>query len=340
MPLTRLSLCAALLAACSAGETVGVEPDAEAPADAVDVASRDEGAPAVDAPPDASLDASAALDAAPATDAVVPGDVGADGPREAAADAPPRADVAASDAAPMYPAYLRDGRTYDQERDYVAWDGAVGYVSLRHRDGTALPPSEGGASCSAGCTEQVTRIAAGGRVRGRFSYVQSFSVQVAATAEAGAGDAVIEVCGVALPTVATQVTSSSTPGFANHPQPAFAVPTAGECAWSVRAERGYVDLRAVTVQFRGGGAPTVDLRVDGSNGPASYDAPASYLLSWTSTSASRCVAAGSWSGARDITGAARLAGIPTGTYSYAITCENGAGTATDAVTVYVRQPPG
>ena len=39
--MTRLSLCAAFLVACSAGETVGAEPDAKAPADAADVARLD-----------------------------------------------------------------------------------------------------------------------------------------------------------------------------------------------------------------------------------------------------------------------------------------------------------
>lgn len=333
MPLTarphRLAL-VTLLAACSAGETTGVEPDPDASA-SVDVTTREDAAirdaleardTAPDAPTiDSALDAS--LDALP----------------DARTDTAPRVDVMPTDLAPMFPAYLHDGRTYDQERDYIAWEGPVNTVSLRHRDGTTLPASEGGASCSATCTETVTRIANGGRIRGRFTYVQSFSVQIASTSDPGAGAAIIDVCGTTLPRITLGGGTSSTPGFTNQPQPAFAVPTAGDCAWSVRAEGGYVDLRAVTVQFRGDGPPTVDLRVDGVNGPVSYDAPATFLLSWTSTSASRCTASGEWSGAREITGSARLVDVATGTHTYTVTCENAAGSASDTVMVFVRQPP-
>ncbi len=335
----------ALLAACSAGETTGVDPDPDASAP-VDVTTRED-APipdvavtrdvTLDSPLDASLDASLDTSLDASLDSSL--DSALDAAPDARADAAPRVDVMPTDLAPMFPAYLHDGRTYDQERDYIAWEGPVNTVSLRHRDGTTLPASEGGASCSATCTETVTRIANGGRIRGRFTYVQSFSVQIASTSDPGAGAAIIDVCGTTLPRITLGGGTSSTPGFTNQPQPAFAVPTAGDCAWSVRAEGGYVDLRAVTVQFRGDGPPTVDLRVDGVNGPVSYDAPATFLLSWTSTSASRCTASGEWNGAREITGSARLADVATGTHTYTVTCENGAGSASDTVMVFVRQPP-
>ncbi len=149
--------------------------------------------------------------------------------------------------APMFPAYLRDGRTFDQERDYIAWEGSVDYATIMHRDGTSLPPSEGGASCGGGCNENVTRIGSGGRIRGRFSYVQSFSAQLASTGEAGAGTAVIEACGMVVGRITTS--GGTVAGFTNQPQPAFSVPTAGDCDWSVRAEGGHVYLRAVTVGY-------------------------------------------------------------------------------------------
>lgn len=348
MPLSpRAVALVACLAACSAGETTGVDPE---PTDANPVTREDR--TAIDASDDATAVAdiatdTATFDAAPDVDLDAAFDAPADAIddarpdlfTDARPDASPIVDVMPTDVAPMFPAYLHDGRTYDQERDYIAWEGPVGTVSLRHRDGTTLPASEGGASCAATCTETVTRIANGGRIRGRFSYVQSFSVQIASTSDPGAGTAIMDVCGTSLPRIALGGGTSSTPGFTNQPQPAFVVPTAGECAWSVRAEGGYVDLRAVTVQFRGGGPPTVDLRVDGLNGPVAYDAPATFLLSWTSTSASRCTASGAWMGARDITGSARLAGVTTGSYTYTVTCENGAGMASDSVMVFVRQPP-
>ncbi len=240
----------------------------------------------------------------------------------------------------MFPAFLRDGRTFDQERDYMAWEGPVDYATIMHRDGTSLPASEGGASCGGGCNENVTRIGAGGRVRGRFSYVQSFSVQVASTNDGGAGTAIIEACGMEVGRLNTRGGTSSVAGFTNQPQPAFMVPTAGDCPWSVRAEGGFVLFRAVTVGYRGGAPPTVDLRVDGTNGPATFDAPAAFLLSWTSTSAASCSASGSWMGPRDPFGAAMLTGVAPGMYTYTVTCANGGGTAMDSVTVTVNRPPG
>lgn len=272
MPLSpRAVALVACLAACSAGETTGVDPE---PTDAAPITREDRAA--VDAHDDATSATDIATDIATDPDLDTARDAPADAIddarpdlfTDARIDAAPSVDVMPTDVAPMFPAYLHDGRTYDQERDYIAWEGPVGTVSLRHRDGTTLPPSEGGASCAATCTGTVTRIANGGRIRGRFSYVQSFSVQIASTSDPGAGTAILDVCGTTLPRIALGGGTSSTPGFTNQPQPAFAVPTAGECAWSVRAEGGYVDLRAVTVQFRGGGPPTVDLRVDGLNGPS------------------------------------------------------------------------
>ncbi len=53
----------------------------------------------------------------------------------------------------IYPDYLRNGRTYDQETGYIQWNGSVAFISLYHKDNTSLPPSEGGASCGNGCTD-------------------------------------------------------------------------------------------------------------------------------------------------------------------------------------------
>jgi hypothetical protein len=239
---------------------------------------------------------------------------------------------------PMFPAYLRDGRTYDQERDYIAWEGPVDYATILHRDATSLPPSEGGGSCSGGCNENVTRINAGGRVYGRMSYVQTFSVQIATTGEMGAGTAVIEACGTTVLRISTA--GGTVAGFTNQPQPAFSVPTAGDCDWSVRAVGGHVYFRAVTVSYRGGSPPTVDLRVNGTNGPVTFNAPASFLLSWTSTMAAGCTASGSWSGARDLMGAQMMSGVAPGEYTYTVTCSNGGRSTSDSVMVTVTRPPG
>ncbi len=288
---------------------------------------------------DASATDSARLDAA-----APPSDSGTPTMDASAADTgvAPRPDAAVtvgdSSVAPMSPAYLRDGRTFDQERDYIAWEGPVDYATIMHRDGTSLPPSEGGGSCGGGCNENVTRLNSGGRIRGRMSYVQTFSVQVASTGEGGAGTAVVEACGMVVARVSTS--GGTVAGFSNQPQPAFSVPNAGDCEWSVRAEGGHVYVRAVTVGYRGGAPPTVDVRVDGTNGPATFDAPASFLLSWTSTSAASCVASASWSGARDLMGSAMMRGVGAGNYIYTVTCANGGGTTSDSVAVTVNRPPG
>ncbi len=77
------------------------------------------------------------------------------------------------------PEYLRNGRTYDQESTYIQWNGSVSYITLFHRDSTSLPPSEGGAFCGSGCTEQVTRIQSGSSISGNFTYLRTFNVQAA-----------------------------------------------------------------------------------------------------------------------------------------------------------------
>ena len=52
---------------------------------------------------------------------------------------------------------LLEGRTYDQAHDtgYIDWSGTVQYIDLLHKDGTSLPPDEGGTYCGAGCREDV-----------------------------------------------------------------------------------------------------------------------------------------------------------------------------------------
>ena len=72
--------------------------------------------------------------------------------------------AAFTNAAPLSAIALNEGRTYDQAHDtgYIDWSGSAQYVYITHRDGTCLPPEEGGASCGSGCTEWVTRLGNGG----------------------------------------------------------------------------------------------------------------------------------------------------------------------------------
>ena len=237
------------------------------------------------------------------------------------------------------PGYLKNGRTYDQESSYIQWNGSVSYVSLYHRDNTSLPPSEGGASCNGGCTEQVTRIQNGGSVSGNFTYLQTFNIQVAYSGDPGVGTAVIKACGQTIATQNLYVSGDSTPGFNNFPSPAWSVPTAGDCTWSISATGGYVDFRAVTTSYRSTPAPTVDLKVNGSNGPLNLSSPASYTLSWTSSNAAACSASGNWSGNQATNGSQAYSNVGIGAYTYTITCTNPSGSAADSVTINVLSAP-
>src|SRR3990172_2741679 len=143
---------------------------------------------------------------------------------------------------------LPEDRTYDQAHntDYIDWSGPVGYVNLTHRDGTYLPPEEGGAACGSGCTEQVTRISSGGTASGSFAgTVSNFEVMISFTHDSSAGTSTLRACS------ATQVDYTYTgppgglPGFLSI---ALSVP-AGCSNWSLSASGGYVDFRAVDVNY-------------------------------------------------------------------------------------------
>lgn len=238
-------------------------------------------------------------------------------------------------------AYLPDRRTFDQEREYIVWTGDVRYVSLTHRDGTSLPADEGGASCNSTCTEQVTRIGAGGSIEGNFADLSGFRVQLASESDPGVGTAVVEACGTVIGMYSLGG-ASGTAGFNNFPLDGpWPVPSDAPCTWRIRAVGGFVDVRAVTPTYRTAVAPpTVDLRVNDTNGPLTLQDPADYVLSWTSTNAVSCVASGAWSGGQASTGAASVHGQHVGRYAYTITCENSLGSASDEVVVNVQAPPG
>lgn len=90
--------------------------------------------------------------------------------------------------------------------------------------------------------------------------------------------------------------------------------------------------------------PTVDLKVDGSDGPISKALiPGYYTLSWSSTNAASCSSTANpsyadWTGAVSSSGSKDLNNVPWGTYIHSITCTNAAGSATDSVTVTIGQP--
>jgi len=164
------------------------------------------------------------------------------------------------------PYYLHSGRTYDQEKDYIEWEGQVSVVPLKHKDQTALPADEGGASCSGGCDEQVTRIEAGSSLWGRFKGITGINVQLASTNEAGVGQGVLGVCKQDLPAFNLASSSTGLPGFNNLPNPAHAVAATDDCEWRVKAVGGFVYFRAVTVTSPAGSGGTGGAGSGGSGG--------------------------------------------------------------------------
>ena len=236
------------------------------------------------------------------------------------------------------PDYLKNGRTFDQETTYIQWNGSIGFVTVTHADGTSLPPSEGGAACNP-CTETVTRIYSGSSISGNFTYLQTFNIQAESNGDPANGTMTVTACGQVISTKNLYVAGAGLPGYNNYPSPAWSVPTAGDCTWSISASGGYVDVRAVTTTYRTTAAPTVDLRVNSSNGPLYLGSPAGYTLSWTTTNAASCSASGSWSGAQGTNNSQAYASVGSGTYTYTLTCTNPSGSASDSVTVYVLPPP-
>ncbi len=255
-------------------------------------------------------------------------------------DGAPSSDAAVIDPpdASVSPAYLPNRRAYDNERDYVSWEGPVSYVTMTHRDNTSLPAEEGGASCTGGCSEQVTHIEEGGCVSGNFTNLCGFRFQLAY--EPGAGTATVTACDQTVGTFS--MAGSGTPGFNNLPPAGpWIPPTRGACTWRICATSGFVDFRAVTPTYCVADAPpAVDLRVNGTDGPIMLEDPASYTLSWTSTNAVSCVTSGAWTGGVASAGAQAVHDRAAGSYTHTITCVNSLGSATDAVTVEVQRPPG
>jgi hypothetical protein len=155
---------------------------------------------------------------------------------------------ASTHAAPLAAYALPEGRTYDQAHNsgYIDWSGPVQYVYITHRDGSSLPPEEGGAYCGSGCSEWVTRLGNGGRASGSFDRnVSYFEVMVAFTPEGGVGTATLSACSASASWYLYN--SSSTPGFVSM---ILAVPS-GCRSWSLTASGGFVDFRSIDVEYRG-----------------------------------------------------------------------------------------
>ncbi|MBX3038600.1 MAG: hypothetical protein KF758_16940 [Anaerolineales bacterium] len=151
-------------------------------------------------------------------------------------------------AAPHYALALNEGRTYDQAHDqgYIDWSAPAQYVYIQHRDGSSLPPNEGGTFCGSGCWEWVTRLGNGGVASGAFSRnVAYFEVMVGFTPDSNVGTAVLRAC-ASVKSWPLQ-TGSGLPGFVSMD---LSVPS-GCRSWSLTASGGYVDFRSIDVIYSG-----------------------------------------------------------------------------------------
>jgi hypothetical protein len=151
-------------------------------------------------------------------------------------------------AAPRLATALVEGRTYDQAHNWgkIDWSGSILYENFYHRDGTSLPPSEGGASCGSGCWENVTKINSGATVSGVFARdVTYFEAMVAYEYQGtGVGSVVVTACSASR-TTNLRKPNNSDPGFNSF---ILTVP-AGCRNWSVRASGGHVHFRSVDALY-------------------------------------------------------------------------------------------
>jgi hypothetical protein len=84
--------------------------------------------------------------------------------------------------------------------------------------------------------------------------------------------------------------------------------------------------------------PTVNLLINGSNGPITIGYNTAATLSWTSNNTTSCTASGAWSGSKSISGS-QSTGSVYSSQTYNITCTGAGGSASDSVTVSVQDNP-
>jgi hypothetical protein len=80
---------------------------------------------------------------------------------------------------------------------------------------------------------------------------------------------------------------------------------------------------------------SVDLKVNGSDGPLNVNYGTSLNLTWTSSNANSCSASGAWSGTKSLTGSETISNLNVGSYTFTLTCTGSSGFASDSVNVQV-----
>jgi len=84
--------------------------------------------------------------------------------------------------------------------------------------------------------------------------------------------------------------------------------------------------------------PTVDLKINGANGPLNLEVGAAVSLQWISQEADNLIASGEWNGPRPATGQETFGPLAVGVYVFKLTAVNPVGSAMDAVIVTVKEP--
>jgi len=90
----------------------------------------------------------------------------------------------------------------------------------------------------------------------------------------------------------------------------------------------------ISVTVNNVSAPTVDIKVSGSDGPITIVYNTDISLSWASTNSTSCTASGSWSSTKGTSGSENILGISSAR-SCTITCTGDGGSASDTVSINV-----
>lgn len=233
-------------------------------------------------------------------------------------------DTGPRDGGPALLPYLPCGGTTVEgiDRYFEVVAGSVSHVPLVHRDGI----------CPSDCTDEVLRLESGTTIEGHFAFASTFAVLAAR--QSGAGSVVIEVCGA--PFSSDDLAGSGTAGLETWPDPPRAVPSAGECPFRITASGGPISIYRFDLDCRTPSAPpVVDVKVNEMDGVVTLAAPATTVVSWSSTEATSCVGSGDWAGPRPTVGSSPLLDLPPGRWVFGLECTNALGTGTDTAILEV-----
>ena len=80
---------------------------------------------------------------------------------------------------------------------------------------------------------------------------------------------------------------------------------------------------------------TVDLKINGSDGPLGLNYGSSLTLTWSSSNANSCAASGAWFGSQSLSGSQTISNLTAGNYTFTLTCTGTSGSVSDSVNVQI-----